>query len=265
VLRTRVGRVCASYCDVVSSTGFGLSIEPFHLRSRPAAELTALFAGGWPAFIEADDIAARHLPTVRATSADLEVALLQGDVLVAAGWGVPITWDGTVEGLPDGYSDTLARAVAIYQAATRPDTLVICAGQVRPDAGRTGLAAALLEGLIATGRAAGLTQVIAPLRPTAKHRYPLTPIEDYASWTRADGTAFDPWLRTHLRMGATLLGTNPGSQTFTGSVQQWQEWSGLDLPGDGDYIVPDALAPLHIDRAADLGTCIEPTIWVQHP
>ena len=249
---------------MVSANGSGLSVEPFHLRPRPAAELTALFAGGWPAFIEADDLAARHLPTVRATFADLEVALLQDGVLVAASWGVPITWDGTAEGLPDGYSDTPARAVTTHQAAITPNTLVVCAGQVRPDAERTGLAGALLKGLIETGRAAGLNQVVAPLRPTAKHRYPLTPIEDYASWTRADGSAFDPWVRTHLRMGARLLGTHPASQTFTGTVQQWQEWSGLDLPGDGAYVVPDALAPLRIDLAADLGTCIEPTIWVQH-
>ena len=75
------------------------------------------------------------------------------------------------------------------------------------------------------------------------------------SWTRADGSAFDPWLRTHLRMGARLLGTHRASQTFTGTVRQWQEWSGLNLPGDGAYVIPDALAPLHVDLVADLGTC----------
>lgn len=82
----------------------------------------------------------------------------------------------------------------------------------------------------------------------AKHRYPLTPIEDYAAWTRADGSAFDPWLRTHLQLGAQLLTTSPASQTFTGTVRQWQEWTGLDLPGQGAYVVPDALGSLHGDR-----------------
>ncbi|GAA1854504.1 hypothetical protein ACFFOM_02600 [Microlunatus capsulatus] len=106
--------------------------------------------------------------------------------------------------------------------------------------------------------------MIAPLRPTAKHRYPLTPVEDYARWTRDDGSAFDPWLRTHLRMGGRLLGTSPASQTFTGTVDQWRDWSGLELPGDGAYVVPDALAPLHVDRAVDRGTCVEPAIWVRH-
>ena len=92
----------------------------------------------------------------------------------------------------------------------------------------------------------------------------LTPIADHAAWTRRDGSAFDPWLRTHLRMGAEMLGVSPASQTFTGTVRQWEEWSGIEIPGDGAYVVPDALAPLVVDQAADSGTCVEPTIWVRH-
>lgn len=242
----------------------GLHLEPMHARDRSDDELAALFSGGWPAFIEADELAARYLPTVRMTFPELEIALLQDDVLVAAGWGVPITWDGTAGDLPGGYSGALCRAVTGHQAEAVPDTLVICAAQVRPDAAGSGLAVAVLEGLIETAQAAGLRQVVAPLRPTAKHRYPLTPIEDYAAWTRADGSAFDPWLRTHLRMGAQMIGTSPASQTFTGTVRQWQEWSGLDLPGDGAYVVANALTPLHVDQAADRGTCTEPAICVRH-
>lgn len=235
-----------------------------HARDRSADELAALFSGGWPAFIEADEVAERYLPMVRATFSGLEVALLQHGVLAAAGWGVPIIWDETVGGLPGGYSDALRRAVTDHRAGAAPDTLVVCAAQVRPDAAGSGLAVAVLEGLVEAGQAAGLRKVIAPLRPTTKHRYPLTPITDYAGWTRTDGSAFDPWLRTHLRMGAQLLGTSPASQTFAGTVQQWQEWSGLDLPGTGAYVIPNALTPLHIDQAADRGTCVEPTIWVRH-
>ena len=35
----------------------GLHLEPMHARDRSAAELGALFSGGWPAFIEADKLA----------------------------------------------------------------------------------------------------------------------------------------------------------------------------------------------------------------
>jgi hypothetical protein len=30
-----------------------------------------------------------------------------------------------------------------------------------------------------------------------------------------------------------MLGTSPASPTFTGTVSQWQQWSGLALPEDG--------------------------------
>ena len=237
-------------------------VEPLHHRERPAEQLEALFAGGWPAFIEADALAAEHLPTVRAVFADLEVVLLRDEVPVAAAWGVPVAWDGTVPDLPGGYADSLARAVRGHRDGVGPDTLVVCAAQVRPDAGGRGLAAQVLDGLLAAGRDHGLRRAVAPLRLTALHRYPLTPVEVYARWTRPDGTAFDPWLRTHLRMGARFLATSPASQTFTGTVAQWEAWSGLALPGDGAYVVPDALAPLRV--RAGVGTLVEPAVWVQH-
>jgi hypothetical protein len=242
----------------------GLTVEPMRARERPAAELEALFTGGWPAFIGADPAAEQYLPTVRSTFGDLEVAVLQHGVLMAAGWGVPIAWDSTAADLPSGYSESLARAVTGRDTGLQPNTFVICAAQVRSDGVRSGLAKAVLQGLIDTAEADQLPRVIAPLRPTLKHRYPLTPIEDYVTWTRADGSAFDPWLRSHQRMGATVLGTSPASQTFTGTVQQWEEWAAIALPGDGSYVIHDALSPLQIDHGADTGTCTEPAIWVQH-
>jgi hypothetical protein len=51
----------------------------------------------------------------------------------------------------------------------------------------------------------GLTALIAPVRPNWKERYPLVPIEQYSTWTRADGLLFDPWMRVHQRAGATVL------------------------------------------------------------
>ena len=248
----------------MSASTSGLRVEPMRVWGRSEAQLAALFGDGWPAFIDADLLAAQHLPVVRDTFGGLEVALLQDDVLVGAGWGVPITWSGASDQLPSGYSESLARAVSDHQSGVTPDTLVVCAAQVHPERAGVGLAAAVLDGLIDAGAAVGLTRVVAPLRPMWKHRYPLTPIVDYAGWTRGDGSAFDPWLRTHLRMGARLIGTNPTSQTFTGTVKQWEEWSGLEIPAAGAYIVPRALAPLIVDHTADLGTCVEPTVWVQH-
>ena len=110
----------------------------------------------------------------------------------------------------------------------------------------------------------GLAQVVAPLRPTWKHRYPLTSIGDYVGWVNDDGLPLDPWLRLHVRMGARVLTTSDSSQAFTGTVAQWEAWSGLLLPATGRYIVRDALAPLEVDLVEDVAICNEPGIWVRH-
>ncbi len=59
--------------------------------------------------------------------------------------------------------------------------------------------------------------------------------------------------------GRDGLGTSPASQAFTGTVQQWER---LVRPGIGAYVIPEALAPLHVDRAADNGVLTEPGVWV---
>lgn len=243
-----------------------LVVERFWERRRPADQLTALFAGGWPAFIDADQTAAADLPRIRQLFADWELALVDpvGEQLVAAGWGVPLRWDGTVATLPTGYSDSLHRAVCDHDADADVDTLVICAAQVRPDLVGAGLAARLVRALVEAAASGGLVRVVAPLRPTGKHRHPLMSIEQYAAWTRNDGTAHDGWLRTHLAMGGRMVATTPASQTFTAPVSSWQQWSGLSMPESGTYLVPDALAPLVLDAESGIGILTEPGIWVQH-
>jgi hypothetical protein len=84
------------------------------------------------------------------------------------------------------------------------------------------------------------------------------------SWRRADGSAFDPWIRTHERIGGVLVKPAPQSMVIEGSVAEWESWTGMALPGTGDYVIPDALAPLTIDRERDRGRYVEPNVWMAH-
>jgi len=36
------------------------------------------------------------------------------------------------------------------------------------------------------------------------------------------------------------------------------------FPVSGEYVIPDGLAILHIDRDANQGSYVEPNIWLQH-
>ena len=234
-------------------------------RPRPEEQLARLFADGWPAFITADQEAKRHIGRVRELFGDLELVLVgPDDVLVAAGWSVPLRWNGAPAELPGGYTDSLARAVRGHDRGEPPDTLVIAAAQVHPELRGRGIAGELLSALAGLADGNGWVRVIAPVRPTLKTRYPLTPIDRFASWTRADGAPLDPWLRTHWRLGARIIATAPRSQTMTGTVAEWERWCEMVFPESGDYVIPDGLATLHIDRDADQGTYVEPNVWLQH-
>ena len=106
--------------------------------------------------------------------------------------------------------------------------------------------------------------MLAPVRPSQKHQFPLIAMTDYITWKRGDGLLFDAWLRTHQRMGAQLVKVAPESMRITGTVQEWHAWTVMDFPGSGQFIVPGALAPVHIDHEADQGTYIEPNVWMLH-
>lgn len=234
-------------------------------RLRPDDQLAHLFADGWPSFITADQQVKTYIGPVRELFADLELVLLDhDDVPVAAGWAVPIAWTGEPVDLPGGYTDSLARAVEGHRRGQVPDTLVVMAAQVHPDRRGQGLAGELLTALGQLAEQRGWMRVIAPVRPTLKARYPLTPIERFAAWMRADGSPLDPWVRTHWQLGAQIIATAPTSQTMTGTIAEWESWTGMAFPDSGDYVIPDGLSTLRIDRDAGLGTYVEPNIWLQH-
>jgi hypothetical protein len=237
------------------------SVEVLNARPRDEVQMEVLFSSGWPAFISADRLAEEYLPQVRERFTRFELVVLDEEVPVAAGWAVPIRWDGTREGLPAGYGDSLRRALEEEGEAT---TLVVCGAQVHPDRTGAGLAGTLLGAFRDLSVTAGYDHVIVPLRPTMKPRYPLTPIDVYAAWIREDGLPLDPWLRTHVRMGASVLDVAPRSQVMTGTVAQWEEWTGMALPKSGEYVIPGGLSTLHVDHDADEGIYVEPNIWVQH-
>jgi hypothetical protein len=100
------------------------------------------------------------------------------------------------------------------------------------------------------------------VRPNGKHHYPLTPIDRYAAWRRADGLPFDPWIRVHIRLGGQILRPEPRSLRIFAAVEDWQSWTGMAFPEDGQYVFPYGLAPLEV--AAGQGEYWEPNVWILH-
>jgi hypothetical protein len=228
------------------------------------AQANEVFRVKWPEFIFHDPIAARYHQRTSEYFPEYDVFALDEGRVIAGGWGVPLRWDGTLEDLPDGYDGALARSIDDHESGVVPNTFSFMAAAVGSDVTARGLAGQVLTALSARARSAGLAEVIAPLRPTLKHRYPTTPMMTFASWTRQDGLSIDPWIRAHQRMGATILATAPRSMVISGTVTEWESWTDMVFPESGSYIVPDALGLVEINRETDTGTYIEEGLWTQH-
>ncbi|ELP64058.1 hypothetical protein ACKI1I_07090 [Streptomyces turgidiscabies] len=242
-----------------------LRTERTDAHTWPVEQLKELFSESFPEFITADRLVSEYIGRVREWFPTWNLTLVdEREVPVAAGWGVPVRWDGSVEDLPSGYTDSLVRAVEGRERGVAPDTLVICGAVVTPALTGRGLAGETLMALRGAALESGLVRVVAPVRPTTKARYPLTPVETFMRWRRADGSALDPWIRTHERLGAEILAAAPVSQTMTGTVAEWEKWTGLALPESGEYVVPDGLGLLRVDIDADEGVYEEPNVWMRH-
>jgi hypothetical protein len=233
-------------------------------RRDLAEQAGAAFRQVWPEFIFHDPVGAEYVSKVGAYFPQYDVLLLDDDEVVTGGWGVPIQWDGAIASLPDGYDGALVGAVTGHDNAVPPDTLCVMAAAVRPGRQGGGLAGKALTALCERATAAGLQRVIAPVRPTLKSRYPLTPMANFARWTRSDGRHLNPWIRTHQRLGASILGPAPRSMIISGTVAEWEDWAKMAFPETGQYIVPDALDPVDIDRERDRGIYAETNLWMRH-
>lgn len=236
------------------------------LADRPALlDGNLPFGEGWPEIIFHDRTAKEYMPRVDKLFLHLNLVVLDDEErVIAGGWGVPLEWDGTVENLPEGWDSALAKAVDDHDASVGPNTLCTMAAEVTKGHQGQGLGGLVLSALKDKARELGLQRMIAPARPTMKARYPLTPINRYAGWKRLDGRLFDPWLRTHERIGAEVIATTTRSMRIEGTVQEWEDWVKLELPESGIYIAPDALDVVHIDRQRDVGVYDEPAVWMRH-
>jgi GNAT superfamily N-acetyltransferase len=166
------------------------------------------------------------------------------------------------DGLPGGIDDMLE---LWFGDGKRPEPDVLSAMVAVVDRSRHGggLSRVLIEGMRDLAAREGYSSLIAPVRPTWKERYPLIPMDDYVGWTRDDGLPFDPWLRVHARLGAELLEVCPASMRVEGSREEWEAWTGMHFPEDGDYTVPGALVPVRFEGGR--GVYVEPNVWMRHP
>ena len=222
-------------------------------------------SAAWPEFMLHDPVADRCWYRLRDDWPTFQLVLVdETGGVAAAAQAAPLRWDGTDEGLPDGWDAQFERSVDDLETGRRANTLGAIQISVAAERRGRGRSALMLAAMRKAAGEAGFIALIACVRPTEKVRYPLLPIETYAAWLRPDGLPFDPWLRVHVRAGGRVVRASPRSMTITGSVVEWQAWTGLTFPTSGPFVVDGALSPVEIDLASARGVYHDPNIWVVH-
>jgi hypothetical protein len=220
----------------------------------------------WPEYNQHGDVVSSYWNQLYDAFPDYQFVLYdqEADVVLAEGHTMPVTWDGTMDGLGPGIDASLQGGFELHSAGGAPSALCALAAEIPGSHRERGLARMLLQHMVGLARSAGLDWLVAPVRPNWKDRYPLTPIERYVTWTTRDGEPFDPWIRVHTRMGGVLTTPIAQSMRITGSVNEWETWTQMAFPESGEYVFPAGLATVSIDRGADLGSYWEPNIWIVH-
>jgi hypothetical protein len=238
-----------------------------------AAERPDLWAQGipdelvWPEYNRHGDVLGKWWRHLDEEFAEFQFVLYDegAGAVVAEGHTAPFWWDGHDATLPAGIDPAIELIFAQRRAGQPANTLCALAAESPRDGRVRGLAVEILDAMRALAERHDLTHFVAPVRPTSKHRYPLTDIARYVGWRRDDGQLFDPWMRVHEQLGGRVATPLPKSLRITGSVDEWERWTGMAFPDTGDYVFPEGLAPVHIDRSANLGSYWEPNVWIIHP
>ena len=224
-------------------------------RKRPLLE-------AWPAFMFEDPVAGQRWHLLYERFGGFQHFLFddESDEVVAEVNSLPVQVD--LAALPDrGWDDVMERGTDACEPANAVTALQV---MILPGRQGQGLSKLCLERMRANASGHGFAHLVAPVRPSWKARYPLVSIERYINWTTEDGLPIDPWLRVHVRFGAEIVRPCPESMKITGTVSEWESWTSMLFPDGGDYVVPGALELVTIDREADLGTYVEPNVWMHH-
>lgn len=236
---------------------------------EPALEsaMRKLGAAPWAEFLVHSKVINRLFGKLYEVRPEFQYAALSeedGSMLAQANC-VPVFWDKPLDTLPDEGVEWAM--IAGFESPNAPPANLLCAIQivVDPKLLNSGLSTPMVAAMREIARRAGLAALIAPVRPIWKQRYPLVPMDSYVRWTRPDGLPYDPWMRVHTKLGASILKVCPASLTIEATRDDWQKWTGLHLPDTGDYVLEGGLVPMHFDVARNVGRYVEPNVWMLHP
>jgi GNAT superfamily N-acetyltransferase len=240
-------------------------ITPAHIEYRNLVR--GLTKEVWPEFMLHDQVANELWHELLDRFAEYQLALYDTKNNRVAGMAnsFALRWDKPLENLPEeGWDWAFRKAVRDNKQGSSPN--LHCAIQIvlRPDYQGQGLSAPMVQAVRAITKSKGLQSLIIPIRPSDKHKYPLTRMVDYITWTTEQGLTFDLWLRVHVRAAGKVIKVCHKSKTIRGTRAEWEKWTSMKFPQSGKYVIDGALNPIEINVEKDEGIYVEPNVWIVH-
>lgn len=225
----------------------------------------SLGAEVWPEFMQHDETVNKNWPNLYTDFLHYQFALAAGNDIVAIANAVPLHWRKPFAALPDSGLDwAMKKANTDFKCGLKANVLVGIEILINEKYQGRGISFEMMKIMKDIAKTNGIKNIALPVRPTQKCNFPLIPIADYLNWLNKDGLPFDPWLRVHIKIGGEIAGICQRSMDISGSVSDWEDWTGLIFPGSGDFIIDKALVPVHIDKRKNIGRYIEPNVWIVH-
>ncbi len=237
------------------------------IAERPElAEAIGRLGDSWLPFMTEDIVAHAYWNQLAQVFGDYTLVATYGDQVVARAYSVPFQLhaDSRGELPPDGWDRVIVWAFADHRRGAKPDTVSAIEINIDPSYQGKGWSRSMLAAMRSNVARLGFTDLVAPVRPNAKHHEPATPMSEYAYRVRDDGLPYDPWLRVHVRAGAEIVKIAPTSMVIAGSLPEWREWTNLPFDTDGPIEVPGALTPVECRVTHDYAVYVEPNVWLHH-
>src|SRR5262245_41052796 len=158
----------------------------------------------WPDFIRvSDDVIFK----IYELYPDFQISLLDcNKELIGIANAIPLIWTKSLSELSnDGVGWVINTGVNEQYDVNLANVLCVISITVANNHRNKGISKILLKNLKWISSNKNFTSLIVPVRPSLKSLYPLIPIENYIEWKNKDGSIFDPWIRTHIALGASIL------------------------------------------------------------
>ena len=244
---------------------FSTTLVKDKLALLPA--IRKVIRSAWPEFMLQDPIGSKYWNDLYEAFPEFQVVIVDEQTcqVVAVANTAPVSWNEAPKSLPDrGWDWALEHSILGEKNNATPNLLCGLAVSIAPPHRGKGIGSVITLAMKTKAGQHGLNGLIVPVRPSLKSRYPLIDMGMYVRWRNHDDLPFDPWLRVHVRHGAEILNVCSESMRITGTIAQWESWTGMAFPESGAYVIPDALVPIVVDYNTSEAAYVEPNVWVIH-